>query len=118
MNVLLIDDEASLLSMLKIHLTRAGFGVVAAAGPEAGLARLEERSFDWLVVDGQMEPIDGFEVARRAKALRPGLRIVMMSGVYQTEDLAGSPVEKLFEKPFESGELIAYLRAPSAGPSS
>ena len=110
MKVLIVDDDASTLTMLRLHLSRADCDVAGTTDPEEALKLLKKTAFDWLVVDGQIEPLDGFELASRAKKLRPGLRIAMISGVYEAADIAGHPIGRLFPKPIDTAALTSYLR--------
>jgi DNA-binding response OmpR family regulator len=110
MKVLIVDDDASTLTMLKLHLSRAGFAVETALDAVAAERALRRERFDWLVADGQIEPVDGFELADRAKAIQPDLGIVMVSGLYERSDVAGHPIERLFPKPIDTDALAGYLR--------
>lgn len=110
MKVLLVDDEKSMLTLLGLHLSRAGLEVYGALDAATAAARLAQEPFDWLVVDGQLGPDDGFLLAEQAKALQPDLRVAMISGYYERADAVGA-VEKLFPKPVDTEELLAHLRS-------
>ncbi len=108
--VLIVDDDASLRTMLGLSLKRAGYPTLSAAsGPEA-LQLLATRPINCMVTDGRMEPMDGFELSRRAKTLRPDLRIAMVSAVFTTSDAAGSPIDCVFEKPVAVSSVVAWLQ--------
>ena len=111
MRILLVDDDQSTLTMLCLHLKRAGFEVECTLDPNQALASLAGRRFDWLIVDGQLEPLDGFQIAARARKIQPDLPIVMISGVYDRSDIAGHPIGKLFQKPVDTAALSSYLQA-------
>ncbi|UPT75276.1 MAG: response regulator [Elusimicrobiota bacterium] len=110
MTVLLVDDDKSSLTLLRLHLVRDGCDVSATLDPREGLRLLQERSYDCLVVDGQMGPIDGFALAGLAKELHPDIRVAMVSGVYERDDIAGSAVDRLFQKPVDPDALARYVR--------
>jgi CheY-like chemotaxis protein len=63
-----------------------------------------------MVTDGRMDPMDGFELSRRAKTLRPDLRIAMVSAVFHDEDAGTSPIDCMFEKPLAVSSLVAWLQ--------
>jgi CheY-like chemotaxis protein len=109
MKVLLVDDESGVRITLRIALTRRGLDVaVAEGGPEA-LQLLGQKEFDWLVTDGHMKPMNGFELAKEARRLQPGIKTVMITGVY----LQSGPNEgilKVFTKPIDDAALAAYLQ--------
>ncbi|MFI5345542.1 MAG: response regulator [Elusimicrobiota bacterium] len=107
--VLVVDDDPSLLTLLSLSLRRAGYPTItAASGPEA-LELLATRPVDFLVTDGRMHAMDGFELSRRAKDLKPGLHIAMFSSVFGAAEASGAPIERVFEKPAAVAELLAWL---------
>lgn len=108
-DVLLVDDDPSLLAVLELALRQAGLTVVACPAPDKALAELRRRSFRWLVTDAQMSPQDGFTLASQAKALAPGLRVVMISALVTEHDIEGRPIEKCFSKPIPVESLVAFL---------
>ena len=108
--VLVVDDDASLRTMLSLSLRRAGYTTLSAAnGPEA-LKLLASSPVGFMVTDGRMGAMDGFELSRKAKDLRPQLRIAMVSAVFGAHDAEGAPIERVFQKPAMVDELIAWLR--------
>lgn len=108
--ILIVEDDASLRTMLSLSLKRAGYPTLSAAsGPEA-LQLLSTRVIDCMVTDGRMEPMDGIELARRAKTMRPDLRIAMVSAVFTESDAGGSPIDSVFEKPVAVSSLVAWLQ--------
>lgn len=108
--VLIVDDDASLRAMLSLSLRRAGYPTLSAAsGPEA-LTLLRTRPIGCMITDGRMDPMDGFELSRQAKALIPGLRIAMVSAVYSEADVEHAPIDCMFEKPLAVSSLVAWLQ--------
>ena len=109
-SVLVVDDDASLLTLLSLSLRRAGYATLTAGSGREALELLAAQPVGFLVTDGHMDSMDGFELSRHAKNLRPGLRIVMISGVFGARDAEGGPIERFFEKPAAVGDLIAWLQ--------
>lgn len=110
--VLLVDDDKNNLTMLQLFMSRAqDCAITATMDTAAALDLLQQTAFDWLIVDGQMEPLDGFALAAKAKELRPDIRIVMISGVYRPADIVGHPILRIFPKPVDTDALISCLRA-------
>ena len=108
--VLIVDDDASLLTLLSLSLRRAGYPTLTAANGPAALELLASQPVDFLLTDGRMDEMDGFELSRRAKDLRPELHIAMISAVFGAGDAAGAPIERVFEKPAGVADLVAWLR--------
>ena len=107
--VLVVDDDPSLRTLLSLALRRAGYPTLTAASGSEALDLLACRSVGFLVTDGLMDAMDGFELSRRAKDLRPELHIAMISAVFEARDADG-PVERVFEKPASVSDLVAWLR--------
>ncbi|OGR89495.1 MAG: hypothetical protein A3J74_02245 [Elusimicrobia bacterium RIFCSPHIGHO2_02_FULL_57_9] len=111
MKILLVDDDAGVRITLKIALAKRGFDVsIAAAGFEA-IELLGRDDFDWLITDCQMKPMDGFQLAARARRLCPFIKIVMITGIC-LEPCLNADILKVFTKPVDDGALAAYLRQP------
>ena len=107
--VLVVDDDASLRTMLSLSLRRAGYSTLTAASGCEALKLLSAQPVGFLVTDGRMDAMDGFELSRRAKDLRPELHIAMLSAVFGAGD-AAAPIERVFEKPAAVADLVAWLR--------
>ncbi len=78
--ILVVDDERNIRLMLEQMLGLAGHEVHTVETGEEALGRLEDEDFDGALVDVRLPGIDGLEVLRRARATRPDLAVVMMSG--------------------------------------
>ena len=83
--VLIVEDEVLVLCLLADALEEEGFRVVAAENGVEALRAMEavEREgghVDVLFTDVNMPGIDGLELARRARAMKPGLPIIYASG--------------------------------------
>jgi len=110
--VLIVDDDESLRAMLSLSLKRAGYPTLSASSGAEALQLLATRPIACLVTDGRMDNMDGFELARRAKTLRPELRIAMVSALYTSSDAGGSPIDRMFEKPVAVTSLVEWLQEP------
>lgn len=112
LRVLVVDDHESTRLALKVALEHRGLRVrLAGDGTEAlDLLRRGAEPFDWMITDGDMDPIDGFELADMALGLRPDLRVIMISGVYEQRDLKDPRIRKLFPKPLDPDAISDYLK--------
>ncbi len=109
--ILVVDDDEAGRAMLGLSLRRAGFDVRTASGGEEALAALKAGPCDYLVTDARMSPMDGFELSRRAKDLRPGLHVALVSALYTETDLAVAPIDRIFPKPLAVDRLLGWLGA-------
>lgn len=111
--VLVVDDDAALRGAIRRRLLRAGYRVEEASGTVEALQRLADLpDLRALVSDVVMEGPTGFALAQAASRLRPGLGIVLMSGL---EGLAarhiGGAAFPLLRKPFEPEDLVRAIEA-------
>lgn len=111
--VLVVDDDPSVRMMIALTLSQSGFTASAAAAGGEALAMLSREHFDWMITDGKMQPMDGFELSRQAKQIRPGLRILMISAVYNERDIGSYPIERIFIKPASMDRMLAWMKTIS-----
>ena len=111
-SVLVVEDDPSMRRMAERILRRAGYAVTTSPGGRDALRKLEaEEHFDLLLTDVVMPEMSGTELAGRAAALYPDLRILLMSGYVDRPGVG--PVEddaELLEKPFRAEDLLAKVR--------
>jgi two-component system phosphate regulon response regulator PhoB len=114
--VLIVEDEAALVTMLRYNLEREGFAVCAASDGEEALVQIAERKPDVVLLDWMLPLISGIEVCRqirRAPASRT-VPIVMLTARGEEGDRVrglNSGADDYIVKPFSPAELIARLRA-------
>jgi CheY-like chemotaxis protein/two-component sensor histidine kinase len=117
--ILAVDDEPELASMLARMLHRDGHHVEVCSEGTQALALLERERFDLLLTDVSMPGMDGWEVARRAKARHPDLPVGLMTGwgtQYEGDDLSPRGVDFVLSKPFTidaARSLVARVLAQS-----
>ncbi|MGB3071075.1 MAG: response regulator, partial [Ottowia sp.] len=67
--VLIVEDDAHIAELLRLHLRDEGYAVEHAADGNEGMRRLEEGGWDALVLDLMLPGIDGLEICKRARAM-------------------------------------------------
>ena len=78
--ILLVDDNPEFLKVTDHLLNLNGFGVLAATDASAALEAIgSDENVDVLLADVLMPEVDGIALARQARALRPTLKIGLMS---------------------------------------
>jgi DNA-binding response OmpR family regulator len=113
---LVVDDDQKVLAMLSRWLRDAGWDVASASTLAEARARIDEDPPDALVVDVRLREFNGIQLAVRARATSPGMRIVVVSGfddpVLRREAMACDA--NFLTKPLTRGDLLAAV-TPSAG---
>lgn len=79
--VLHLDDEPAIREILAATLAAQGYRVASAATPTEALAAAQQERPDLLISDLQLEEGDGLETISQLKALIPGLRVIILTGV-------------------------------------
>ncbi len=119
MTIVVVDDEQPIMQLCVKVLETEGHSVDGFTRPEDALERLAAGPADLLVADYRMPGVGGIELVRRARALQPDLRVVMITGhgtreVVDEAHAAGAEVVLL--KPFTPGELVGTVASLSATP--
>jgi CheY-like chemotaxis protein len=113
-HVLLVEDEAFLRELVMEGLQDAGYSVLEASDGTAGLQALQsDQRIDLLLSDIKLPDIDGYQVAEAGRALRPGLKVVLMTG-YAPSPLPlalQSVVYRVLQKPFSLEALPEVVAA-------
>lgn len=78
--ILLVDDDALVLTALRCLLESVGYSVSAASSGGAGLKLYREKAPDLAIVDILMPGMDGIETIRQIRRIRPAQPIIAMSG--------------------------------------
>jgi DNA-binding NtrC family response regulator len=111
--LLIVDDEADMLRLLKRSLSvDLGCEIQTASNGYQALELLEESPFDVVLADIRMPGMDGMEFLGRIKGGYPGLTVVMMTA-FGTIDLAVQAIKEgaydFITKPFEHDKLLHLL---------
>jgi two-component system, OmpR family, phosphate regulon response regulator PhoB len=114
--VLIVEDEAPLVTLLRYNLEREGFAVAEANDGEEALLRVAEDKPDAVLLDLMLPLVSGLEVCRRLRRM-PDTRllpIIMLTARGEESDRVrglDSGADDYIVKPFSPGELIARLRS-------
>ena len=111
--VLLVDDEASILSSLQRSLRREGWRIVTVGSAEEGLEVLRRGPVSLVVSDQKMPGMNGLDFLARVGGPAPKARRVLLTGwpemLSQTE-LDASGIDAVVPKPWEDAKLKKILR--------
>ncbi|MGA2170571.1 MAG: response regulator transcription factor [Terracidiphilus sp.] len=112
-DVLLIDDDVELCSMLTEYLAKNGFRVRAAHRGDTGLTAARQRPWALILLDVMLPGMDGFEVLRRIRS-ESNVSVVLLTARGEDVDrIVGLEIgaDDYLPKPFNPRELLARMRA-------
>src|SRR5690606_235268 len=109
--VLVVDDDRLVRRFMAEPLRSLGYQVTEAADGNAALEQLRTDAYDLLIVDFAMPGMNGVEVARVGRELRPSLRTLIVSGYADTNALENAiGAQPQLRKPFNVAELQAAVK--------
>ena len=112
--VLIIDDEAEIRESLETLLELEGYAVDTANDGEEGLARLESRPFDLVLLDFALPDRNGLEILKDIRERDPNMAVIMITA-YGTVDNAVKAMQggaqNFIQKPWDNDKLLADIRA-------
>jgi DNA-binding response OmpR family regulator len=107
-SVLIVDDEKNIRLTLSQALEILRVETDTAANGEEALAKLREREFGLILLDLKMPGMDGMEVLRRVREIRPDIRIIILTA-YGTVESAVEAIKlgaaDFIQKPFAAEEI-------------
>jgi CheY-like chemotaxis protein len=115
--ILVIDDEAMILDMVRDLLELVGYTVLVASTGQAGLAQALAAQPDVIVTDVMMPGMDGHDLCRqlRADARTATIPVIAMSAAYRPQ--AGDAFDAIIAKPFDIPPFLALIEAQLDGRS-
>jgi class 3 adenylate cyclase len=114
--ILVVDDVADNVEILRMRLASLGYEVVVAEDGEQALAKVRDLLPDLILLDIMMPKIDGLEVVRRLKAdaSLPFIPVILVTAKAGPKDVvAGLDAggDDYLTKPIDHGALVARVRA-------
>jgi DNA-binding NtrC family response regulator len=110
--VLIVDDEEEFAQSLSERLTIRDFDVTTSLSGEDALKKLKGYNFDLVILDVAMPGMDGVEVLREIKRIKPLTEVIMLTGHATVEAaIEGMKLGALdfLMKPCETEELVAKI---------
>jgi two-component system response regulator HydG len=106
--VLIVDDDAEMRALLRDHLGAAGHALATVGDGPGALAALREADYDVVIADLRMQGMDGLEVLRQARAIRPEARVIIITAFGSIESAIAAMRAGAFHyvpKPFKLLEI-------------
>jgi len=120
LRVLVVDDEEELVSTVCERLSLRGIDADGVLTGVAAIGNMRETAYDVAVVDVKMPGMDGLEVMRKIRALRPEVPVILLTGHGSVKESKIGLEEGAFDylmKPINIEDLIVKMREAVSGPA-
>ena len=111
--ILAVDDEKIILDSLRKMLVLGGYSIDTVESGSEALGLVSKRDYDFVFTDLKMPGMDGVEVTKAVRHLRPDIDVIVITG-YGTIETAVETVQygamDYVEKPFTEDELLAFVK--------
>ncbi len=111
--ILIADDDPTILSLLNKILTSKGYDVQLAEHGGVAEKLLKSESFDLLISDIKMEPVDGMQLLKNTRQMRPAVGVIMLTAYATVTTAVEAMKEGAFDyipKPFKIDELLGTVK--------
>ncbi|WP_316836301.1 response regulator transcription factor [Pedobacter nutrimenti] len=113
MNLLIVEDEPNVVSVISRGLTGEGFSVSVAPDGLIGAQMAKNNAFDLIILDIMLPGINGLELCKIIKNEKPDVPIIMLTALGTTENIVtglDNGADDYIVKPFKFEELFARIR--------
>ncbi|MFN0254649.1 response regulator transcription factor [Pedobacter ureilyticus] len=113
MNLLLVEDEPNVVSVVVRGLSAEGFNVSVAPDGTTGEKMALANNFDLIILDIMLPGINGLELCKIIKKEKPNVPIIMLTALGTTENVVNgldNGADDYLTKPFKFAELFARIR--------
>lgn len=110
--LLVVDDEQTILDLMKLYFEDCGYRVLSTADPLEALEILGREQVDIVLSDINMPGIDGIELLKRMKAEHPLLQFIMLtaySSIDKIQDCLQAGASDYLIKPVEDMEVLENI---------
>lgn len=112
-NILVIDDEQSMVDVITEMLNREDYSVFQAISGQEGIEIMKDKSLDVVICDMKMEPINGLEVLKKSKQIGPQAQFIIITAYGSIEDAVECMRQGAYHyivKPFKMDELRLLVK--------
>ena len=114
--ILVVEDEKAIRSMINFSLSRAGYNVIEASDVKSAKDQIDKRIPDLILIDWMLPDESGLELARSIKLddLTKNIAVIMLTAKAEERDKIegfNSGADDYVTKPFSQKELIARIKA-------
>lgn len=112
--ILAVDDEVSILDLLKFNIEKEGYRFISASNGEEGFKKVLSENPDLIILDVMLPKIDGLSVCKKVRQEKINTPIIMLSARSEEIDkIIGLEIgaDDYMTKPFSTRELVARIKA-------
>src|SRR5438477_3077678 len=113
MKILVIEDETSIVQVIRLYLEQAGYTILTASDGIAGLELHAREQPDLVILDLMLPALDGLEVCRRIRAWANTPILMLTARQGEDDRVAGLELgaDDYLVKPFSPRELVSRVKA-------
>jgi DNA-binding NtrC family response regulator len=111
--ILVVDNDADMVALLRRHLEGEGWSVTAVTGGEDAQTALGREEYSVVLTDLVMEPVDGLAVLRESQKVQPRARVILMTAFGSLESAIDAMRQGAYDyltKPFKLPELTLVVK--------
>ncbi len=112
-NILLVDDEVGILEVMSTILRKKGYLVSTAQTGRMAIDKIRHESFDVALIDIRLSDVNGLDLLRMIKAVKPSVKRIVLTGDVLSQETAKSlleDVDGMLTKPCTAQELFEVLQ--------
>jgi len=112
--ILIVDDEEHIRELLEFDISHSGYLTDTAKNGEEGLKKALEGNYDLVILDVMMPKMNGYEVCKNIRLVKPSLPVLLLTAKGRIEDkTSGFDVgaDDYLVKPFDIQEVLLRIRA-------
>lgn len=121
LRILVVDDEPSHLITLSANLELEGIEIATAENAQEALREIERQQFDLVLSDVKMPGMNGVDLFREIRRLRPGMPVILMTG-FAFESLLEEAMREgafaILPKPFDIEQVLPLLLRAGLHPTT
>lgn len=113
-NILVVDDEPAILTLLRYNLEQEHFKVMTATDGAMALEMALQQKFDFIILDLMLPKLDGIAVTKKIREAKLATPIMILTAKdSETDKIVGLEIgaDDYVTKPFSPREIIARIRA-------